>query len=233
MTVDQLQLKKQAATAAVDFVESGMIVGLGHGSTAILAVREIAERFKSGSLTGILGIPCSVYIEHEAKKLGIPLTTLEDHPQIDLTIDGADEVDPSLEVIKGGGGALLREKIVAQASAREIIVVDESKTSPALGTHWPVPVEIVRFGRGATIAFLQDHCQDAKLRLGDDGEPFVTDQGNLIMDCNFGPIENPAELAALLKGRTGIIEHGLFIGLATDVIVASSYGIRHLQRGGT
>jgi ribose 5-phosphate isomerase A len=234
MSIDhQLQLKKQAATAAVDFVESGMVVGMGHGSTAIWAVRGIAEHLQSGKLTNILGIPCSVHIEHEAQKLGIPLTTLEDHPRIDLTIDGADEVEPNLEVIKGGGGALLREKIVAQASAREIIVVDESKISPALGTHWPVPVEIVRFGKGATIAFLQEHCKDATLRMTDDGEPFVTDQGNLIMDCNFGPIENPAELAALLKARTGIIEHGLFIGLATDVIVASHYGIRHLQRGST
>ena len=146
MDVDVSQFKRWAAERAVEFVESGMVVGLGHGSTAVFAVRRIAELVKNGQLRGVLGVPCSLQVEEEARGLGIPLTTLDEYPVFDLTIDGADEVDPHLNLIKGGGGALLREKIVAQANRREIIVVDESKLSPALGTRWPVPVEVVPFG---------------------------------------------------------------------------------------
>jgi len=230
LNADIIQLKQQTGRYAVDFVESGMVVGLGHGSTAIFAVRRIAELLHEGKLQDILGVPCSRQVEEDAQRLGIPLTTLDEHPVVDVTIDGADEVDPNLNVIKGGGGALLREKIVAQASRREIIVVDETKLSPALGTHWPVPVEVAPFGSRSQAAFLESLGAQPVLRLNSGGTPFKTDQGNLILDCNFGPIAQPAQLAARLSERAGIVEHGLFLGLATDVIVASVDGIRHLKR---
>ncbi len=224
------QLKQQAAEYAVQFVESGMVVGLGHGSTAIFAVHRIAELLHKGRLQNILGVPCSRQVERDARQLGIPLTTLDEHPVVDLTIDGADEVDPDLNLIKGGGGALLREKIVAQASRREIIVVDETKLSPALGTHWPVPVEVAPFGWRLQAAYLESLGARPVLRLNRDGAPIKTDQGNLILDCHFGPIPDPARLAARLSERAGIVEHGLFLGLATDVIVAGVEGVRHLER---
>jgi ribose 5-phosphate isomerase A len=227
--MDIPQLKQKAGWYAVDFVKSGMVVGLGHGSTAIFAVRCIAQLLQEGRLQDVLSVPCSRHVEAEARRLGIPLTTLDEHPVVDLTIDGADEVDPDLNLIKGGGGALLREKIVAQASRREIIVVDESKLSPALGTHWPVPVEVIPFGWRAQATYLES-LGTPTLRLDAAGTPFKTDQGNLILDCNFGPIPNPSQLAGRLNERAGIVEHGLFIGLATDVIVAGAEGVRHLRR---
>lgn len=230
MNADTPQLKQQAAERAVDFVKSGMVVGLGHGSTAIFAVRRIAELLHQGQLQDILGVPCALQVEAEARRLGIPLTTLDEHPVVHLTIDGADEVDPNLNLIKGGSGALLREKIVAQASRREIIVVDESKLSPALGTRWPVPVEVIPFGWRSQAAYLESLGAQPVLRLNSDGTPFKTDQSNLILDCHFGPIANPAQLAARLSERAGIVEHGLFLGLATDVIVANDKVIRHLKR---
>jgi len=169
-------------------------------------------------------------VEEDARRLGIPLTTLDDNPTVDLTIDGADEVDPNLDLIKGGGGALLREKIVAQASKREIIVVDESKLSAALGTRWSVPVEVVPFGWRLQRAYLESLGGRPVLRHSSDGAPFETDQGNLILDCDFGPISQPDQLADRMNERAGIVEHGLFIRLATDVIVAGVEGIRHLRR---
>ena len=228
--IDITQLKQQAAERAAEFVESGMVVGLGHGSTTIFAVRRIAQLLNEGQLRDILGVPCSRQVQEDARRLGIPLTTLDEHPVVDLTIDGADEVDPHLDLIKGGGGALLREKIIAQASRREIIVVDESKLSTALGTRWPVPVEVTPFGWRSQAAYLESLGAQPILRLSSDGTPFQTDQGNLILDCHFGPISNPAQLAARLSGRAGVVEHGLFLGLATDVIVAGVEGIRHLNR---
>lgn len=149
---------------------------------------------------------------------------------IDLTFDGADEVDPALNLIKGGGGALLREKIVAQASRREIIIVDESKLSPTLGTHWAVPVEVIPFGWRSQAAYLESLGAQVLLRPGDDGTPFKTDQSNLILDCDFGPISDPVSLGARMDARTGIVAHGLFLELATDVIVAGALGVRHLRR---
>jgi len=233
-------LKQQAADRVLTFLESGMIVGLGHGSTAILAVRGLAKKLATGELHDIRGIPCSRQIEAEARRLGIPLTTLEDDPVIHLTFDGADEVDPALNLIKGGGGALLREKIVAQASRREIIIVDESKLSPALGTHWAVPVEVIPFGWRTQAAFLESLGAQIRVRpgqdstRGDSGETgagaFITDQGNLILDCNFGPIRDPGDLGARLDGRTGIVAHGLFLGLATELIVAGARGIQYIRR---
>ena len=224
------ELKQQAAECAVEFVKSGMVVGLGHGSTAIFAVQHIAQLLQSDRLRNILGVACSLQVEDEARQLGIPLTTLDEHPIIDVTIDGADEVDPNLDLIKGGGGALLREKIVAQASRREIIVVDESKLSPALGTRWPVPVEVVPFGWRMQALYLESLGAHVSARQNSDGTFFKTDQGNLILDCKFGPLSQPPQLAAKLNTRTGIVEHGLFIDLATDVIVANAKGVRHLKR---
>lgn len=230
MSVEVGELKRRAGERAVEYVESGMVVGLGHGSTAIFAVRRIAELLKARELEDVLGVPCSVRVRDEALALGIPLTTLNEHPVVDLTIDGADEVDPALNLIKGGGGALLREKIVAQASLREIIVVDESKLSPALGTRWPVPVEVIPFGWRTQAAYLESLGAHPVLRVDGDGSPFQTDQGNLILDCHFGPIADPGEVAARLDARAGIVGHGLFLGLATDVVIAGPGGERHLTR---
>ena len=230
MEQDVVRLKQQAAERAVEFIEPGMVVGLGHGSTALFAVRRIAELLNAGKLSEILGVPCSHQVEKEARRLGVRLTTLEEHSVIDVTIDGADEVDPNLDLIKGGGGALLREKIVAQASRREIIVVDESKLSPALGTRWAVPVEVVVFGWRTQVSYLESMGARVSVRQDRNGKRFLTDQGNLILDCKFGPLSQPPQLAAKLNTRAGIVEHGLFIGLATDVIVADAKGVRHLKR---
>jgi ribose 5-phosphate isomerase A len=227
---DPLPYKQQAAEEAVGFIESGMVLGLGHGSTAIFAVRRIAELLKTGGLKAILGVPCSHQVEQEARQLGIPLTTLDEHPTIDVTIDGADEVDPNLDLIKGAGGALLREKIVAQASRREIIVIDESKLSPALGARRALPVEVCTFGWRTQQEYLQWLGARVEVRTKDDGTLFKTDQGNLILDCAFGPIDQPASLAMKLSARAGIVGHGLFLGLATDVIVGGAEGVRHLRR---
>jgi ribose 5-phosphate isomerase A len=227
---DLLLYKQQAAEQAVAFIAPGMVVGLGHGSTAIFAVRRIAEFLKTGRLEATLGVPCSHQVEQEARRLGIPLTTLEEHPVIDVTIDGADEVDPNLDLIKGAGGALLREKIVAQASCREIIVVDESKLSPALGALRALPVEVVSFGWRTQAEYLRSIGARVDVRTNSDGTFFQTDQGNLILDCAFGPIDQPASLAMKLSTRAGIVGHGLFLGLATDVIVANAEGVRHLTR---
>lgn len=230
--MDATQLKQHAAEKAVEFVESGMIVGLGHGTTAIWATRKIAELIKSKHLANIIAIPVSAQTENEAKQLGIPLSTLEAHPSIDLTIDGADEVAPNFTVIKGGGGALLREKIVAQATKREIIVVDDSKLSPAIGTKWAVPVEVIPFGYGSQQVYLEGLGAKISIRKKQDGTTFYTDQSNIILDCNFGAISDPDSLAEQLKRRTGIVEHGLFIRLVSDVIVASASGTRQLQKQG-
>jgi ribose 5-phosphate isomerase A len=224
-------LKQQAADQVLAYIKSGMIVGLGAGSTAVLAVRGLAEKLARGELTDIRGIPCSRVIEAEARRLGMPITTLEDHPVIDLTFDGADEVDPALNLIKGGGGALLREKIVAQTSRREIIIVDESKLSATLGTHWAVPVEVIPFGWRTQAAYLESLGAQVRLRPGDDGTPFKTDQGSFILDCSFGPIGDPVSLGTRMDARTGIVAHGLFLGLATDLIVAGASGVKHLERG--
>lgn len=229
MTDRVTQLKQQAADKAVEFVESGMVLGLGEGSTAILAVRRIGEMLRNGQITDIVAVAASVRMEDEARKLGIPLTTLAVHPVIDLTIDGADEVDPQLDLIKGGGGALLREKILAQATQRQVIVVDESKLVEKLGSNWAVPVEVIPFGWQVQATFLESLGAEVELRQRD-GKSYTTDQGNVIVDCNFGPIDNLHALASTIKARTGIVEHGLFLGFAHDVIVASADGIRHLER---
>ncbi len=227
----QDELKQRAAFRAVDFVESGMVLGLGTGSTVKFALERIAERIQTAGLQNIVGIPSSDRTEKLARQLGIPLGDLETHPAIDLTIDGADEVDPDLNLIKGGGGALLLEKILAQASRRNIIIVDASKLASELGTKWAVPVEVVALARRTEQDFLESIGGSVTLRIKENGTPFLTNQRNLILDAHFGRIANPSELASRLNERAGIVEHGLFIGLASDVIVAAKDDIRHLQRG--
>jgi len=225
------ELKQKAAFFAVELVESGMVVGLGTGSTTQFALERLADRIKRGELKNIVGIPSSLRTDHAARQLGIPLTDFDVQPVIDITIDGADEVDPELNLIKGGGGALLREKVLAQATRRNVIIVDESKLSPRLGTKWPLPVEVVPFARAAEERFLTSMGAAVTLRSKGDG-PVATDQGNLLLDANFGPMAAPQLIADQLNGRAGIVEHGLFIGLAHDVIVAGADGIRHLTRTG-
>jgi ribose 5-phosphate isomerase A len=226
----QDELKQQAAFHAVESVKSGMVVGLGSGSTANFAVQRIAARLEAGELENIVGIPSSANTERLAQKLGIPLTGFDDRQQIDINIDGADEVDPDLNLIKGGGGALLREKVVAQASRQNIIIVDESKLSPQLGTNWAVPIEVIAFARKVEEKFLNSLGASVTTRSREDGNYFITDQNNLILDADFGPIADLEKLAAMLDSRAGIVEHGLFLGLTSDVIVAGAEGIRHQKR---
>jgi ribose 5-phosphate isomerase A len=204
-----------------------MRVGLGSGSTSAFMVRRLAALYEEGKLTGVVGVPTSLETESLARSLGVPLTTLEEYPVLDLAIDGADEVDPDLCLIKGGGGALLREKIVAQASRRVIIVVDAGKLSPRLGTRWPVPVEVLPFGWRSQALFLEALGARVTRREARDGAPYRTDQSSFILDCAFGPIERPAGLAAKLEARAGLVEHGLFVGLATELIVAGPEGVEH------
>lgn len=223
-------LKEKAAQDALDFIESGMVLGLGTGSTTRFAIELIGDRIKDGSLDNIVGIPSSLETEKLANSLGIPLTSFEQHPAIDLTIDGADEVDPQLDLIKGGGGALLREKIIAQASSRTVIIVDEGKISSTLGTLWTVPVEVIPFAWQLEAFYIRTLQAGVDLRKTSDDHPFSTDQGNFILDCDFGPITDPEELSFQLNQRAGIMEHGLFLGLATDVIIAGEDEISHLKR---
>jgi ribose 5-phosphate isomerase A len=224
--------KRAAADRAVDQVRSGMTVGLGAGSTARFAVARIAERIAEGRLSEIAGVPCSREVGEEASRLGIRLSTLDEHPLIDLTIDGADEVDPALDLIKGAGGAFLREKMVEQASRRVIIVVDASKPSPVLGSRRPVPVAVVEFGWRSQVRYLESIGAGVQLRPGVGAKPFVTDEGHLVLDCTFEPIQHPRDLASLLERRAGIVEHGLFLGIATDVLVGEDQGVRRLCREG-
>lgn len=223
------QLKNMAAQEAVKLVENGMVIGLGTGSTTQFALEEIGKLIRDGRLRNIVGVPSSIHSAQVAQSLNIPLTTLEQHPRIDLTIDGADEVDPRMNLIKGGGGALLREKILAQASQREIIIVDEGKLSPKLGTRFYLPVEVLPFAWKTEALFLESLGAKVTMREDKQGSFFKTDQENFILDCHFGPIDNPDELAGRLNERAGIMEHGLFLGLATEVIVAGEDGIRHLK----
>jgi len=227
---DQAVLKKKAAAHAVEFVQSGMVVGLGTGSTTGFALALIGEAIKAGRLKDIAGIPSSLQTERLANELSIPLTTFDKHTEIDLTIDGADEVDPQLNLIKGGGGALLREKVLAQVSHRNIIIVDEGKLSPQVGTRWPVPIEVIPFSWPVESRYLTSLGATVTLRKRRDGSPFTTDQDNFILDADFGPITHAEELANQTGQHAGIVENGLFLGLATDVLVAGKDGVRHLTR---
>jgi ribose 5-phosphate isomerase A len=213
-------LKHAAARAAVQHVAPGMIVGLGSGSTAALVVEEIGRRLATGELRDIIGIPTSNATHHHALACGIPLDTLDRHLRVDLTIDGADEIDPQGRVIKGGGGALLREKIVAAHSARWIIVADPSKLVDRLGTRYPVPVEVVRFGWRGHLEALRELGAEPTLRLRDGEEPFVTDEGHYIIDARFpGGLADPAAVATRIRRRPGVVETGLFLDYHPELVI--------------
>jgi ribose 5-phosphate isomerase A len=227
------ELKRQAAARALEFVTDGMKLGLGTGSTAKHFVELLGMRVRSG--LNVVGVPTSEVTRADAIRCGIALTTLDDVDRLDLTVDGADEVDPSLELIKGGGGALLREKIVAAASDAMIVIADETKWVDALG-RFPLPIEIIPFGLKATQraiarAFAESGVSGQMvLRKGKDGHVFVTDGGHWIVDAHLGRITDAPRLAALLNAIPGVVEHGLFIGLASTVILAGSQGIRIVER---
>jgi ribose 5-phosphate isomerase A len=224
-------LKERAAAAAAALVESGMLVGLGTGSTAALVAREIARRLRAGEIQDVRGVPTSEATAKLARELEIPLTDLESIPQLDLTLDGADEVDPAWNLIKGGGGSLLREKIVAQASAVEVIVVDESKLVPRLGEKMPLPVEVVPFGWSTHLDFFRSLGGDPELRRLTDGTPFVTDEGNYTIDVRFksrpsrSPLSDPHRLERNLLVRAGVVDTGLFLGMTTVLVVGRESGV--------
>lgn len=210
-------------------VEDGMIVGLGTGSTASFALGMLGQRVAEG--LRVIGIPTSEQTAREARRLGIPLSTLEERDHIDVTIDGADEVEVgTLALLKGRGGALLREKIIASASRQLIIVVDETKLVQRLGVKSPVAIEVVPFGWSATARRLRSLVTSLERRTTSDGAPFTTDGGHYILDCVCGGIEDPEGLQRQLDGTVGVVEHGLFLGLASRVIVGGSHGVRVLQR---
>ncbi len=221
--------KQQAAERAVMLIESGMVVGLGSGSTAIFATRRLAQLIREETLWDITAFATSSAVFEEAVALGIPMIADDMPRSLDITIDGADEVDPRMNLIKGGGGALLREKVAAQASLREVIVVDDTKISPFLGLRFSVPIEVLVYGWRSQFRFLESLGAQVSIRYNEDKSEFRTDSGNMIFDCEFGPIHEPAELSAKLCARAGIVEHGLFVGLTTDLIVAGRSGVRHLE----
>jgi ribose 5-phosphate isomerase A len=229
---DAEDLKEAAALRALDLVRDGMWLGLGTGSTAAKFVEALGGRVAAG--LKVLCVPTSEATRAQALRLGIPLSTLDETPHLHLTVDGADEIDDQLRLIKGGGGALLREKIVATASDQMVVIADDSKLVATLG-QFPLPVEVVRFGLPATRRMVeamaaQAGCEgDIRLREANSGEPFITDQGNLILDCAFGRIPEPEVLAFALKRVPGVAEHGLFLGVADLVIIGSTAGVEVLS----
>lgn len=227
--LDQKSLKKQAAQQAVTSIRSGMTLGLGTGSTTSYALQAIAAHLDAGELKDIAGIASSSATEKQARELGIPLSQLNDSPDIDLTIDGADEVDDRLNLIKGGGGALLREKIIAQASRYFIVIVDQSKLSSYLCSNFALPVEVLPLAWKVESNYLQGLGARVKLRTDSNGQVVYTDQGNYILDAAFEALSKPHELAGLLNARAGIMEHGLFLDMAREVVVAAPEGIKRLK----
>ena len=229
---DRDRLKRAAAERALDFVENGMVLGLGTGSTAAFFIEQLATRVAQG--LAIIGIPTSERSAAQARQLGIPLASFAEHQRIDLAIDGADEVHrTTLDLIKGRGGALLREKIVAAASRRFIVIVDDDKLVDRLGTTGPLPVEVAQFGWQATADALERLDCRPELRRTGAGQSFLTDGGNFILDCRFGSIENPVETERRINSIVGVVENGLFVGRSSAVIVASEDGVEILTSGGT
>jgi len=227
------ELKRQAAARALDFVQNGMKLGLGTGSTAKHFVELLGARVREG--LDVIGVPTSEATRSDAIRCGIRLTTLDEIDRLDLTVDGADEIDPSLNLIKGGGGALLREKIVAAASDRTIVIADDAKLVEALG-HFPLPIEVIPFGLGATQRAIKKAFADCGVsgqmvvRKGRDAHVFVTDGGHWIVDAHLGRIADAPRLAQSLVSIPGVVEHGLFIGLASIAVLAGSQGIRVVER---
>ncbi len=227
-----MNFKQQAAARAIQYVESGMVLGLGTGSTTAYFVEMLGEKLRQGTLRDIAGVPTSERTAQQARALGIPLTTLAEHPRLDLDVDGADEIDPALNLIKGRGRALLREKIVAVHAERLLIVADGSKLVQRLGTRGPLPVEIVPFAAQAHVRWLNTLGCRAELWREESGRPVVTDNGNYLACCWFPDgIANPHALARTLADRPGIVEHGLFLGMANAVILAETSGTRLLTPG--
>ena len=224
--------KRRAAVRAAGMVQSGMVLGLGTGTTAAAVLSRIAARIRSGKLRDLAGVPTSKETARQARRLGVPTTTLNRAPVIDLAIDGADEVDDELNLLKGGGGALFREKMVAQASQKVVIVVDDGKCVERLGRSRPVPVEVVSFARASVRRQLQAMGAAVDDRRRSDGTLLKTDGGNRILDAAFGPIRSPRRLAARLDRIAGIVAHGLFLKEADEVIVAARLKIHHLYRKG-
>lgn len=218
--------KEAAGRAAAKLVREGDVVGLGTGSTVYFTVVALGERVKAG--LKIIGIPTSLQTADLARAVGIPLTTLDEHPEIDITIDGADEADLQLRLIKGGGGALLREKVVASASRKMVVVADSAKIVPVLG-KFPLPVEIISFARAVVEKKIVALGGTPKLRTRPDGSPYATDNGNPILDCSFGKIADPPALALALSNTPGIVEHGLFIGLATLALVGKGNSVEEIR----
>jgi ribose 5-phosphate isomerase A len=225
--------KRAAAARAVELVRPGMRLGLGTGSTAKHFVDLIGERVRAG--LDVVAVPTSEATHAQAAACGIRLTTLDETPELDLTVDGADEIAPDLSLIKGGGGALLREKIVAAASARMVVIADETKWVATLGA-FPLPIEVTPFGYLATLRAIEktiaavQHGGPLKQRIGKDGHAFVTDGGHWIIDAQLGRIDDPKALAHALSGIPGVMEHGLFVGMAQQVIIAGSNGVRIVER---
>ena len=222
----QEEEKEAAGRAAAKLVRDGDVVGLGTGSTAYFAVVALGERVKAG--LKIIGIPTSVQTGELARAVGIPLTTLDEHPEIDITIDGADEIDPKLRMIKGGGGALLREKVVAAASKKMVVITDSAKVVPVLG-KFPLPVEVIAFARAVVERKMTSLGGSPRLRTKPDGSPYITDNGNQILDCSFGKITDPPALALTLSQTPGIVEHGLFIGLASVALVGRGDRVEEMR----
>lgn len=222
-----MDLKELAASEAVKYVEDGMVVGLGSGSTASIAIRLIGEKVKSEGLD-ILGVPTSKASDLMGRAVGLKIVDLDDHPGVDLTIDGADEIDPKLNLIKGLGGALVREKIVAAASAVEIIVADDSKLVDYLGQKAPLPVEVVKFSYKTTMRRLSALGCKPALRMADEG-PFTTDNGNYILDCRFARIDGPAAMESAINNIPGVVDNGLFVGRASKAVIGTKGGIRILD----
>lgn len=226
-------MKRAAGREAARGVDSGMRLGLGTGSTVAHFLEHLGARIARGELSSVVGVPTSVRTEEAARRLRIPVATLEELGALDLTVDGADEVDPGLDLVKGLGGALLREKMVAQASARMLVIVDDSKLVTRLGERAPVPVEVVPFGHASHIAWLRGLGAEPRLRAGSNGDPYRTDNGNLVLDCSFdGGVANPAGLERRLACRAGVVESGLFLDVACEALVAGVGGVRRLARKG-
>jgi ribose 5-phosphate isomerase A len=221
------EMKRIAAQKAVEFVENDMIVGLGTGSTVKYALKNLGERVQEG--LSIKGIPTSNETKKIAMKYNIPIVSLSEYPEIDITIDGADEVDSNLNLIKGGGGALTREKIIAYHSKMVIIITDDSKVVKSLGIDFPLPIEVVKFEWQATKRAIEKIGCNVELRKIFD-DPFITDNGNYILDCEFERINDPEQLEQDINMIPGVVENGLFIGVATKVIVGSKKGIMTLER---
>jgi len=241
--VSQDELKKQVGYKAVDdYVRSDMVIGLGTGSTAYFAVERVGQKLASGELKNVVAIPTSTRTKEQAEKLGIPLATLDTHPVLDVAIDGADSVDPRLDLVKGGGGAHFREKIVEAAAKKFVVIVDDTKLCDGLGPHFHIPVEIVPFCHEHTARTIEAlpalrGCK-AVLRLGsaannkrDGDKPAVTDNGNYVLDLHFDKaLKDPARAAEQLKRTIGVVEHGLFVGMASVVVIAGKDGISVKQR---